>query len=134
MIDRNHPLSVNRQAQLLGISRGSVYYLPRPVSARDLELMHAIDELHLEFPFMGARQISRQLYRKGLSVGRLQIRTLMKKMGIHALTPQPGTSKRNPQHKIYPYLLRKLAINRAKQVWAMDTTYVRMQQGYVYLT
>ena len=134
MIDRNHPLSVSRQAQLLGISRGSVYYLPRPVSTRDLELMNAIDELHLELPFMGARQISRQLHRKGLSVGRLHIRTLMKKMAIHALTPQPGTSKRNPQHKIYPYLLRKLAINRAKQVWAMDTTYIRMKQGYVYLT
>lgn len=134
MIDRNHPLSIGTQASLLGMSRSAVYYLPQPTSAADLALMRAIDELHLEFPFMGSRQLCRQLLRLGHKVGRLHVRTLMKKMGIAALAPQPGTSERNSQHKIYPYLLRKLAIVRSNQVWALDTTYIRMERGFVYLT
>jgi putative transposase len=134
MIDREHELSVTRQAKLLGISRGTVYYLPRPVSPVDLALMHRLDELHLEHPFMGARMLRDQLLRQGIRVGRRHVRTLMLRMGIEALAPQPGTSKAAPGHKIYPYLLRKLAIVRANQVWALDTTYIRMARGFVYLT
>lgn len=134
MIDRDHPLSVSRQARLLNISRGSVYYLPRSVSAADLALMRRIDELHLEYPFMGARMLRDQLYLQGTRVGRRHVATLMKDMGIEAMAPQPGTSKRAPGHKIYPYLLRRLAITRANQVWALDTTYIPMAHGFVYLT
>ena len=133
MIDRSHPLSVKRQAELLNISRGAVYYLPKPTSQRDLVLMNAIDRLHLDFPFMGSRQLRSALRRQGHDAGRLRIRTLMRKMGISALAPQPGTSCRNPQHKVFPYLLRKLAIKRSNQVWALDTTYIRMERGFVYL-
>ena len=134
MIDREHELSITRQAKLLGISRGTVYYLPRPVSSADLALMHKLDELHLEHPFMGARMLRDQMARQGIRAGRRHIGTLMLRMGIQALAPQPGTSKAAPGHKIYPYLLRKLAIVRANQVWALDTTYIRMARGFVYLT
>ncbi len=134
MIDRSHDLSVTRQAKLLGISRGSVYYLPRPVSDADLALMRRIDELHLEHPFMGARMLRRMLQREGVKVGRRHVATLMQRMDIEALCPQPGTSKAHPGHKIYPYLLRKLAITRSNQVWALDTTYIPMARGFVYLT
>lgn len=134
MIDRNHDLSVTRQAQLLAISRGSVYYLPRPVSQADLALMRRIDELHLDHPFMGARMLRDLLRREGHHVGRRHIATLMRRMGIQALAPQPGTSKRAPGHHIYPYLLRKLAIKRSNHVWALDTTYIPMARGFVYLT
>jgi putative transposase len=133
MIDRKHRLSVTRQAQLLGLSRGAVYYLPQPVGA-DLALMRRLDELHLEHPFMGARMLRRQLQSGGLQVGRRHVRTLMLRMGMAALCPQPGTSKRHPDHQIYPYLLRHLAITRANQVWALDTTYIPMARGFVYLT
>ena len=134
MIDRTHKLSVSRQAELLGISRGTVYYLPKPTSLRDLSIMNAIDKLHLDFPFMGARQLRRELLKLNHEVGRLHVRTLMRKMDISAVAPQPGTSQRNPQHKVFPYLLRKLVINRSDQVWALDTTYIRMARGFVYLT
>ena len=134
MIDRKHRLSVTRQAQLLGLSRGAVYYLPQPVGAADLALMRRLDELHLEHPFMGARMLRRQLHSEGLQVGRGHVRTLMLRMGMEALCPQPGTSKRHPDHQIYPYLLRHLAITRANQVWALDTTYIPMARGFVYLT
>ena len=134
MIDREHDLPIVRQAQLLGMSRGSVYYLPRPVSEADLALMCRIDMLHLEHPFMGARMLRDQLQRQGFRVGRRHIATLMRRMGIEALAPQPGTSKCAPGHKIYPYLLRKLSITRSNQVWALDTTYIQMARGFVYLT
>ena len=134
MIDRRHKLSVSRQASLLGISRGAVYYLPKPIGESDLRIMHAMDRLHLDFPFMGSRQLTRALRQQGFRVGRLHVRTLMIMMGIRAIAPQPGTSKRNPQHKVCPYLLRKLVIHRSNQVWALDTTYIRMARGFVYLT
>src|SRR6185312_7669002 len=119
MIDGHHALSINRQAQLAGISRGSVYYLPRPVSAADLALMRRMDALHLEYPFMGTRMLRDQLNRKGFNVGRKHVGTLMKRMGIEALYRKPGTSKKHPSHEIYPYLLSSLAIDRANQVWAL---------------
>ena len=134
MIDRNGDLSISAQAKLLGISRGSVYYLPLGVSQADLALMRQIDELHLEHPFMGARQLVRQLRRLGFEVGRLHVRTLMLRMGLRAMAPQPGSSKPAPGHKVYPYLLRNVAVVRANQVWALDTTYIPMRQGFVYLT
>ena len=134
MIDRDHDLSIARQASLLGISRGAVYYLPRPVSEADQRLMRRLDELHLEHPFMGARMLRDWLQREGFEVGRKRVTTLMLRMGIQALCPQPGTSKRQPGHKVYPYLLRKLAISRPNQVWALDTTYIPMARGFVYLT
>lgn len=107
MIDRNHTLAVTRQAELLGMSRGSVHYLPRPPSAADLALMRRLDELHLEHPFMGARMLRDPLRREGIRAGRRHIGTLTQRMGIQALAPQPGASKRAPGHKIHPYLLRR---------------------------
>jgi putative transposase len=134
MIDGNHALSISRQARLAGISRGSVYYLPRPVSPADLALMRRIDELHLEHPFMGARMLRDQLNREGYDVGRKHVGTLMKRMDIEALYRKSGTSKKHLGHEIYPYLLRGLAINRPNQVWALDTTFIPMAKGFVYLT
>jgi len=134
MIDRDNTLSISRQAQLVGISRGSVYYQAKPVSDVDLELMRHIDELHLEHPFMGARMLRDQLNRKGFSIGRKRVRTLMRRMGIEALYKKPRTSKKHPGHKIYPYLLRNVPIVESNQVWALDTTYIPMAKGFVYLT
>ena len=134
MIDRTHQLCISRQAQLLGISRGSVYYQPKQVSEEDLVLMRKLDELHLEYPFMGARMLRDQLNRMGFTIGRKRVSTLMKKMGIEALYQKPKTSKKHPGHAVYPYLLRGRIIDRANQVWALDTTYIPMAKGYVYLT
>lgn len=134
MIDRNHDLPVSRQARELGISRGSVYYRPRPTSSDDLALMRRIDELHLEYPFAGARMLSDLLAGEGIRVGRLHVSTLMKRMGIEAIYRKPNTSKPAPGHKVYPYLLRRLAVTRPNQVWAMDITYIPMARGFVYLT
>jgi putative transposase len=133
MIKRKHSLSIKRQAELVGISRGSVYYQPKPLDPLDLELMNSIDALHLEYPFMGSRMLRDQLNRQGFDVGRKHVCTLMKRMGIEAVYRKPGTSKKHPEHKIYPYLLRGLKINRANQVWALDTTYIPMAKGFVYL-
>nr|WP_278423197.1 IS3 family transposase [Brucella anthropi] len=133
MIDRAHKLSVARQAKLLGFSRSSVYYSPRPVSDGDLALMRRIDELHLEYPFAGSRMLQGLLKGEGLEVGRLHVSTLMKKMSLEAIYRRPNTSKPTPGHKIYPYLLRKLAVTRPNQVWAMDITYIPMARGFVYL-
>lgn len=133
MIDRNHDLSLTRQARVLGICRGSVYYLPRPVSASDLALMRRIDELHLDYPFAGSRMLQGLLKGEGFDVGRLHVRTLMKKMGIAAIYRRPNTSKPEPGHKVYPYLLRNLPITKPNQVWAMDISYIPMAKGFVYL-
>jgi putative transposase len=133
MIDRNHDLPVSRQARELGISRGSVYYLPRPTSSDDLALMRRIDEMHLEYPFAGARMLRDLLAGEGIRVGRLHVSTLMKRMGIEAIYRKPNTSKPAPGHKVYPYLLRRQPVTRPNQVWAMDITYIPMARGFVYL-
>jgi putative transposase len=133
MIDRSHKLPVKRQAQALGISRGSVYYLPKPVSAADLAIMRRMDELHLEFPFAGSRMLRDLLRQENIEIGRQHVATLMKKMAIEAIYRRPNTSKPAPGHKIYPYLLRKLAIVRPNQVWATDISYIPMAKGFVYL-
>ena len=133
MIDRSHALPVSRQAQAVGISRGSVYYLPRPTRAADLAIMRRIDELHLDYPFAGSRMLRDLLGVEGIRVGRLHVATLMKKMAITAIYRRPNTSKPATGHKIYPYLLRKLPIVRPNQVWATDITYIPMARGFVYL-
>ena len=133
MIDREHDLPIAKQAEVLNISRSSVYYLPRPVSAADLALMRRIDELHLEFPFAGSRMLRGLLAAEGCKVGRRHVKTLMRRMGIEALYRRPRTTKPEPGHKIYPYLLRGMAITRPNQVWAMDITYIPMARGFVYL-
>lgn len=128
MIDRDHDLPISRQASALGISRGSVYYLPRPVSTADLILMRQIDELHLEHPFAGARMLRDLLRQEGRWVGRKHVATLMRKMGIEALYRKPSTSRKHPRHAVYPYLLRHVAVTQPNQVWAMDITYSTPRQ------
>jgi putative transposase len=134
MIDRGHDLSVTKQCAALRISRGSVYYEAVPVSATDLALMRRLDELHLEHPFAGSRMLRDLLAAEGSKLGRRHVKTLMQRMGIEALYRRPSTSKPAPGHKIYPYLLRGLSIDRANQVWATDITYIPMSRGFVYLT
>ena len=117
MIDRDHELSVTKQAEAVGIARSTVYYLPRPVSAIDLALMRRIDELHTEFPFAGSRMLRRLLAAEGSQIGRRRVKTLMRRMGVEALYRKPRTTKPEPGHKIFPYLLRDLTIDRPNQVW-----------------
>jgi putative transposase len=133
MIDRSHDLSITRQAKVLNLSRGSVYYKPRPVSAEDLGGMRRIDELHLDYPFAGSRMLRDLLCREGYQIGRRRVATLMKRMGIEAIYRRPNTSKPAPGNKIYPYLLRGLKVKAPNQVWAMDITYIPMARGFVYL-
>jgi putative transposase len=135
MINRTSKLSIRGQARALGISRGMVYYLPAPTAQAELNLMKAMARLHLAHPFMGQRQLLAQLLRLGFEVGRLHVRTLMQRMGLRAMCPQPGsaTSCPAPGHHIYPYLLRGMRIEQANQVWALDTTYIPMARGFVYL-
>ena len=133
MIDRDHALPVKRQAELVNISRGAVYYTPQPVSESELALMRRIDELHLELPFAGARMLRDLLRAEGVMVCRKRMTRLMRRMAISALYRKPNTSKKHPNHQIYPYLLRELKIDRANQVWASDITYVPMACGWVYL-
>jgi putative transposase len=133
MIDRSHDLPIAKQAKALGISRGSIYYLPRPVSAADLAVMRRMDELHLDFPFAGSRMLRDLLHAEGIKIGRRHVSTLMKRMGIEAIYRKPNTSKPAPGHKIYPYLLGKMQVIQPNQVWAMDITYIPMAHGFVYL-
>jgi putative transposase len=133
MIELTHDLPLYRQAELLNISRANVYYLPRPISAMDLALMRRIDELHLNFPFAGSRMLRDLLKLEGFRVGRKHVRTLMDKMGIVALYRKPNTSAPNTAHRIYPYLLKNLLIDRPNQVWATDITYIPMKRGFVFL-
>lgn len=133
MIDRTHALPIARQAAALGISRGSVYDVPRPVSEAALALRRRLDALHLEVPFAGARLLRRLLRREGVTVGRRHVATLMRRMAITVIAPQPGTSRRHRAHPVYPYLLRGRTITQPNQVWAMDITYIPMARGFVYL-
>jgi putative transposase len=133
MIDREHDLPIKRQAEVLSISRGSVYYQPRPMPESDLLLLRKMDELHLNYPFAGRRMLRDLLRQRGFEVGRLHVGSLMKKMGIEAIYRRPNTSKPAPGHRIYPYLLRGLAITRPNQAWAMDISYIPMARGFVYL-
>jgi putative transposase len=133
MIDRADVLPLTRQASLLRLSRSSVYYLPRPVPPAQLAIMHRIDALHLEHPFAGSRMLRDLLRAEGMVIGRLAVATLMRRMGIEALYRRPSTSNPAPGHKIHPYLLRGLVVDRPNQVWAMDITSIPMARGFVYL-
>ena len=133
MIDHEHRLSLSRQARLFGLSRGSVYYQRRPSAAADVALMRQLDEWHVEYPLAGSRMLRDLLRQEGSIVGRLHVATLMKRMGIAALYRRPATSHPTPGRQIYPSLLRKLAVTRPNQVWAMDITSVPMARGLVYL-
>jgi putative transposase len=133
MIDRTHDLPITRQAIALGISRSGIYYTPRPVADADLTLMRRIDAVHLEMPWWGARGLRRVLKAEFPGVGRRRFRSCMRRMGLTAMIPQPGTSKRHRAHPVYPYLLRHQTITRPNQVWAMDITYIPMARGFIYL-
>jgi putative transposase len=133
MIDRNHDLPLVRQAELLRLSRSKLYYEPRPVPAAELAIMRRIDELHLDYPFAGSRMLRDLLRGEGIAIGRELVATMMRRMGIEALYRRPNTSKPADGHKIYPYLLRNLAVEWPNQVWAMDITYIPMARGFVYL-
>ena len=126
-------LSVRRQCELLNVARSGVYRPKAEPSAEDLALMRRIDELHLELPFYGSRRMTFELKGEGRGVNRKRVRRLMRVMGIEALAPRPGTSKAAPGHKIYPYLLRGLAITQPNHVWACDITYIPMARGFLYL-
>jgi putative transposase len=133
MIDRTHSLPVTRQCQLLGLNRSSVYYRSAGVSDEDLRLMRRIDEMHLKRPFYGSRRIRDWLQDEGFPVNRKRVQRLMRQMGIAALYPKANTSRPGKGHKIYPYLLRGLEIDRPNQVWATDICYVPMARGFVYV-
>jgi putative transposase len=133
MIERGAQVAVKRQAELLDLSRSSVYYTPRPLSERDLRLMRRIDELHLQLPYYGSRKLAVALRREGHEVGRRHVATLMWRMGIEALYRRPRTSIPARGASIYPYLLSGLAIERPNQVWASDITYLPMAHGFMYL-
>jgi putative transposase len=133
MIDRAHKLPLSQQAALLRLGRSSLYYAPRPVPAADLAMMRRIDELHLNYPFAGARMLRDFLRAEGIDIGREKVAAMMRRMGIEAMYRRPNTSKPAQGHKIYPYLLRGMKIERPNQVWAMDITYIPMARGFVYL-
>jgi len=133
MIDRTHQLPIRRQCQLLQLARSTAYYQPRPVSDTTLALMCRIDELHLQYPFAGARMLRDVLRREGYRVGRRQVATLTRRMGGTAVYRTPRTSRRHLAHRIYPYLLRQLEITRPNHVWAADITYIPMKRGFLYL-
>ncbi len=133
MIDREHDLPLTRQATLVGLSRGAIYYEPRPLPEGDLRLMRRMDELHLEHPFAGSRMLRDLLNLENIQVGRKHVATLMRRMGIEAIYRKKNTSRPHPDHQVYPYLLRNLRIDRPNQVWASDISYIPMARGFVYL-
>jgi len=133
MISQGEKLSINRQCQLLDVSRSTFYYHPHPESEHNLMLMRLLDEIHLEHPYYGSRRLKGALEDEGYIVARKKVSRLMKLLGITAIYPKPNTSKLNPAHKVYPYLLRNKTIDRPDQVWCTDITYIPMKKGFVYL-
>ena len=134
MVERDHPsLSVSRQCRLLALSRSALYYQPVGESAETLTLMRRIDELYLSYPFYGSRQMMRHLAREGVTVGRHRVRRLMRLLGLEAIYRKPRTTVANPEHRVYPYLLRGLTIERPNHVWCSDITYIPVQDGLLYL-
>ena len=134
MIDREHQrLSVSRQCRLLAVSRSTVYYRPLGENEQTLELMRRIDKLYLECPFYGSRQMMRHLAREGVAAGRHRVRRLMRLLGLEAIYRKPRTTVANPEHRVYPYLLRGVTIERSNQVWCADITYIPVRGGYFYL-
>jgi putative transposase len=133
MIDKEHQLSITKQCTIVQLSRSSVYYIPVMVSDKDRELMHLIDEIHLEEPYLGSRGMKNALRIRGHKVGRIHVRTLMRKMGIEAIYRKPRLSKPHPEHTVYPYLLRGLDITEPNGAWCADITYIPMAKGFCYL-
>src|SRR6478609_3875396 len=133
MIAPEAGLSVSRQCTLLGVARSSFYYRPRPESAEELELLKRLDRIFTDHPVYGSRRLQVALLREGVSMGRRRVRRLMRKLGLWAVRPKRNTSKRHPEHKVYPYLLRGKTIDQPNQVWAADITYIAMRQGFLYL-
>ena len=134
MIQKTHKLPKTRQCDLLRIPRSSIYYQPKPIPEADLALMRLIDRIHVDKPFLGSRRIVDALAGQSQRENRKRVQRLMQLMGIQAIHPGPKTSTPHPEHRIYPYRLRGLEINRANQVWASDVTYIPMETGFVYLT
>ena len=133
MIIKEHALPITRQCKILDLSRSSLYYQLEPISKDELNMMSLIDEIHLRYPFYGSRRIRDELLDNGFHVSRDRVRTLMKRIGVEALYRKPRLSKPHPGHKVYPYLLRGMKIDRANQVWAVDITYIPLSKGFVYL-
>ena len=133
MVSADHSLSQRRQCSLLQLARSSLYYQPKPMSAENLALMKLIDEQFLKRPWYGSRQMARHLQRQDHKVGRHRVRRLMRLMRLVPIYREPNTSKKHPEHKIYPYLLKGLKIDRPNQVWCSDITYIPMRQGFLYL-
>ena len=133
MIDREHKLPLGRQAELLGLSRSALYYEPRLVPPSELAIMRRIDELHLDHPFAGSRMLRDLLRGEGVAIGRELVVTIMRRMRIEAIYRKPNTSKAALGHRIYPYLLRGVKVDRPNQAWAMDITYIPMARGFAYL-
>lgn len=134
MLDSKHPgLSLKRQCILLKISRSSVYYKPRPIRPEDLEIMKLIDAQYMKHPTNGSRSMRDYLKKQGHTVNRKRVQRLMRLMGLEAIYPRPNTSKPHPEHRIYPYLLRGIDINRSDMVWATDITYIPLNRGFMYL-
>jgi len=133
-LDRDHGgLSIRRQCMLLSLARSGVYRMPRPANDDDMALMRAIDELFTAWPFLGSRRMAEMLGTKAEPINRKRMQRLMRKMGIAALGPKPRTTKPQPGHKIFPYLLRNMTIARPNQVWAADITYIPIGRGFLYL-
>ena len=133
MVSKDHELSQRRQCRLLQLSRSMLYYRPKGESAENLAFMEIIDKQFLETPWYGSRQMARHMKRQGHKCGRHRVRRLMRLMRLVPIYQEPNTSKKHPAHKIYPYLLKGLAINRPNQVWCADITYIRMERGFLYL-
>ncbi len=134
MINPAHPkLSIVRQCELVGLSRSTWYYEPTPESAEDLALKALIDRIFTDAPYYGSRKMAEMLRREGHSVNRKRVQRLMREMGLEAIWQKPNTSKPHPEHRIYPYLLRGLKIDRPNQVWCADVTYIPMPKGFLYL-
>lgn len=133
MVERPGPLSLSRQCELLGLSRAAFYYQPVEVDAYELELMALIDRQYLRTPFYGSRRMAAWLQTQGHAVNRKRVQRLMQRMGLVAIYQRPRTSRAAPEHRIYPYLLRGLSIQRVHHVWAADITYIPMARGFLYL-
>ncbi len=134
MVERDRPaLSLSRQCRLLSIGRSSLYYEPKGESAETLALMRRIDELFLKYPFYGARQMVRHLRREGVRIGCRRAARLMRLLGLQAVYRAPRTSDRHPEHRVWPYLLKGLRIERPDHVWCADITYIPVRRGFLYL-
>jgi len=133
LIDWDSPMSINCQSHLLDLPRSTLYYAPQPVSTNDLHLLNRLDEIYTKYPFFGSRRLVNFLQLEGERIGRDKVRSLMQLLGIEAIYAKPNLSKRHPDHKIFPYLLRGLKITKPNQVWSTDITYIRLTTGFIYL-